>query len=69
MIRLLAILACVALFVADYALDVMAKEPPFWAYGLPILLALGVEINAIRRLAVRAIEVLARLPKDDANQE
>ncbi|MCP5037740.1 MAG: hypothetical protein GY945_09100 [Rhodobacteraceae bacterium] len=67
--RVLFIFACAGLFVADYALDIMAKEPPFWTYGLTILLALGVEINPIRCLALRVVEVFARIPNDEDAQK
>ena len=68
-LRWVAGIGCVALFVADYGLNVMAKPVPTWAYIIPGLLALGMEMNALRRLVLQAVRVMARIPPEDVGEE
>ena len=65
-VRFFAMAATVALFVADYAFNVMAKPPPLWAYLVPGLLALGVEGNALARLLMQMLRAAARIPPDQS---
>ena len=64
-----AMVCVIVLFILDYALDVMAKTPPWWAYAILGLLALGVEAPALRRLVVQAVKVAARIPLEEKDQE
>ncbi|MBU0644822.1 MAG: hypothetical protein KJ731_15785 [Alphaproteobacteria bacterium] len=63
-IQVFATLCALALFVADYGLDVLAKPVPQWAYMSLGLLALGVEAGALRRLLLQIIRAMARVPQD-----
>ena len=69
LIRWAAGVGCVALFVADYGFNVMAKPVPPWAYIIPGLLAVGIEMNALRRLLLQAVRVMARIPPDENGEE
>ncbi|WP_434286321.1 hypothetical protein [Celeribacter sp. SCSIO 80788] len=65
LVQVIAVLFVIGLFAADYGFDVMAKQPPWWAYVVPGLLALGLEVRALRRLVVQAVRVAAKLPPED----
>lgn len=58
-IRATAVVSVIALFVADFAFDIMAKSPPMWAYLVPGLLALGIEGQAVARLLMQVVRGLA----------
>ena len=66
-VRVIAIAAIIALFVADYAVNILAKAPPWWAYLVPGLLALGIEGPAVGRLLMQLVRGAARISeeKDD----
>jgi len=64
-LRILATLAIIGLFIADYAFDVMAKSPPIWAYIIPGLLALGIESAALGRLIMQAVKGMAGISDED----
>ncbi len=66
--RLLAVVLIVALFTADYAFAIMAKAPPFWAYLVPALLALGIEGRAVGRLLMQVVRAMARVPQEEADK-
>ncbi|EBA11800.1 hypothetical protein [Roseobacter sp. CCS2] len=68
-IRAISLLAVVGLFIADFGFDAMAKNPPVWAYAIPGLLALGIEVKALQRLAVQALQAFARIPSEDDKNE
>ncbi|MFY0619128.1 hypothetical protein [Shimia sp.] len=65
-IRLISVVAVICLFVADFGFGIMAKSPPLWAYAIPGLLALGIEMPAVARLTMQALRAFARIPPDDA---
>ncbi|MFV1591144.1 hypothetical protein VWZ88_01090 [Phaeobacter sp. JH20_36] len=64
-IRAVSIVSIIALFIADFAFNIMAKDPPLWAYVVPGLLALGVEANAVGRLLMQLVRAAARVPQED----
>jgi len=67
--RLICVTALIALFVADFGFGIMAKPPPVWAYALPGLLALGIEVKAVARLAMEALRAFARIPPEKGPDE
>ncbi|WP_127111987.1 hypothetical protein [Shimia sediminis] len=67
-IRVVAITAVVALFVADFGFGIMAKPVPYWAYAVPGLLALGIEAPAVARLVMQALRAFAGVPPSDGNK-
>ncbi|MBR9766750.1 MAG: hypothetical protein GYB53_25355 [Rhodobacteraceae bacterium] len=69
LVQIIALLAVLALFAADYGFGVMAKDPPAWAYFVPGLLALGLEAEAVRRLLVQMIKSMARIPPNSPDSE
>lgn len=64
MLRMVAVLAIIGLFIADYVFDIMAKAPPMWAYLVPGLLALGIEGAAVARLIMQVVKAIAHVPND-----
>ncbi|WP_299085097.1 hypothetical protein [uncultured Ruegeria sp.] len=64
-LRVVAVIAIIALFTADYAFDLMAKAPPWWAYAVCGLLALGIEEKAVGRLVMQIIRAVAKVPQDE----
>jgi hypothetical protein len=68
-VQALAIAAIIALFVADYAFNVLAKAPPWWAYVVPALLALGVEGPAVGRLLMQVVRGVARIPQQEDSEK
>ncbi|WP_120636018.1 hypothetical protein [Ruegeria sp. EL01] len=64
-LRVIAVASVIALFVADYVFNLMAKAPPWWAYALPGLLALGIEGPAVGRLLIQIVRAAARVPQED----
>ena len=62
-IRLISAVSVIGLFAADYGFGVMAKAPPVWAYALPGLLALGIEVRAVGRLVMQAMRAFVGLPQ------
>jgi len=68
-VRVAAFLAVAGLFVADFGFGAMAKEPPIWAYAVPGLLALGIEIKALQRLIIEALRALARVPSEQKEED
>jgi len=64
-IRAISIIAVIALFVADFAFDIMAKKPPLWAYLVPGLLALGIEARAVGRLLMQVVRAAAKVPSEE----
>ena len=67
--RLICVVAVLALFVADFGFGIMAKQPPVWAYAIPGLLALGIEIPALARLVMQALRAFARVPPEKGDDE
>jgi len=67
-IRAVSVLSIIALFVADFAFDVMAKDPPLWAYLVPGLLALGIEAPAVGRLLMQLVRAAARVPYEEGEK-
>lgn len=67
--RAVAVVAVMGLFAADYAFGVMAKPPPWWAYAVPGLLALGIEARAVGRLIMQLVRGVARVPPDKGDGE
>jgi len=61
LLRGVAVVAVIGLFIADYVFDVMAKDVPAWAYIIPGLLALGIESAALGRLVIQAVKAFARI--------
>jgi hypothetical protein len=67
-IQVLSFVSVVALFIADYAFGIMAKEPPLWAYLVPGLLALGIEARAVGRMLMQIVRGVAKSNKEDELQ-
>ena len=68
-VRLLSIAAIIALFVADYAFNILAKTPPWWAYLVPGLLALGIEGPAVGRLLMSVVRGFARISQEEDTEK
>lgn len=68
-LRLICVLAVLGLFIADFGFGIMAKQPPVWAYAIPGLLALGIEVQAVARLAMQALRAFARVPPEKGSDE
>lgn len=68
-IRAIAIAAIITLFVADYAVNILAKAPPWWAYLVPGLLALGIEGPAVGRLLMQVVRGAARISQEEDNEK
>lgn len=64
-IRAIAIAVIIALFIADFAFDILAKAPPWWAYLVPGLLALGIEGPAVARLLMQVVRGAARISQEE----
>lgn len=64
-VRAIAIAAIIALFIADFAFDILAKPPPWWAYLVPGLLALGIEGPAVGRLLMQVVRAAARISHEE----
>ncbi|WIY23361.1 hypothetical protein [Parasedimentitalea psychrophila] len=68
-VRAIAIAAIIALFVADYAFNILAKPPPWWAYLVPGLLALGIEGPAVGRLLMQVVRGTARISQEEDSEK
>lgn len=64
-VRVIAIAVIIALFIADFAFDILAKPPPWWAYLVPGLLALGIEGPAVGRLLMQVVRGAARISHEE----
>lgn len=64
LLRWLAIITLLMLFVADYGFDVMAKPVPVHAYWALAAIALGIDVVALRTVLLRLAGVKDYRPQD-----
>lgn len=55
-VRLVAGAACLALFITDNGLDLWAHRPPRYLFWVTGLIALGVDVNDLRKLVMHFID-------------
>ena len=68
-VQVLAVMAVISLFITDFIFDLSAKPIPWWAYAVPGLLALGVELPSLRRLIMAAVRAAAKIPPEDGDSK
>lgn len=64
-LRWIALIFAGALFVADYGFAVLAKEVPNEVYFVLLAIAIGVDINQLREIAVATLTAWANNGKKD----